>query len=116
MHGRRAANGATQVNMALGGFTMLSKITGGFVLALASILSIGACAQDGALKTESYETMPVDGVPDVYIFRHGNQQAIFIVTNEGVLATDPMSHKNEDVAAKYLAEIKKKTHNPIKYV
>jgi hypothetical protein len=63
-----------------------------------------------------FETIPVDGAPDVYIFRHKDLQAIFVVAAAGVIATDPISHKSASAAAKYLAEIKKITSNPIKYV
>jgi glyoxylase-like metal-dependent hydrolase (beta-lactamase superfamily II) len=63
-----------------------------------------------------YETIPVDGAPDVYIFRHKDLQAIFIVTSAGVIVTDPISHKSAGAAARYLAEIRKITSNPIKYV
>jgi glyoxylase-like metal-dependent hydrolase (beta-lactamase superfamily II) len=82
-----------------------------FAVAFASLLvmPVQATAAD-------FETIPVDGAPDVYIFRHKDLQAIFIVTSAGVIATDPISHKSAGAAAKYLAEIKKITSNPIKYV
>jgi hypothetical protein len=37
------------------------------------------------------ETTKVDGTDNVYIFRNGNHQSIFIVTKDGVIATDPIA-------------------------
>jgi len=52
---------------------------------------------------------------NVYIFRYGGHQSMFIVTPEGVIATDPISLKRPAAAA-YIAEIRKITQAPIKYV
>ena len=38
------------------------------------------------------ETKKVDGTDNVYIFRNGNHQAMFIVTKDGVIATDPVAY------------------------
>src|SRR5882762_9501906 len=38
------------------------------------------------------ETKKVDGTDNVYIFRNGNHQAMFIVTKDGVIATDPIAY------------------------
>jgi hypothetical protein len=34
----------------------------------------------------------VEGTDNVYIFRNGNHQSIFVVTKEGVIATDPVAY------------------------
>jgi glyoxylase-like metal-dependent hydrolase (beta-lactamase superfamily II) len=52
---------------------------------------------------------------NVYIFRYGGHQSMFIVTPDGVIATDPISLKRPAAAA-YIAEIRKITQAPIKYV
>lgn len=50
---------------------------------------------------------------DVYLFRHEFHQAIFIITPEGVIVTDPISTE----AASWLkAEITKMTDKPVRYV
>jgi len=50
---------------------------------------------------------------DVYLFRHEFHQAIFIITPEGVIVTDPISAE----AASWLkAEITKMTDKPVRYV
>jgi len=52
---------------------------------------------------------------NVYVFRYGGHQSMFIVTPDGVIATDPISLKRPAAAA-YIAEIRKITQAPIKYV
>jgi len=53
---------------------------------------------------------------NVYVFRAGGYQAMFVVTPEGVIATDPIGYANKDAPAQYLAEIRKITPAPVKYV
>jgi glyoxylase-like metal-dependent hydrolase (beta-lactamase superfamily II) len=62
------------------------------------------------------ETTKVEGTDNVYIFRHGNHQSIFIVTGEGVIATDPVAYGRPQGGAAYVAEIRKVTDKPIKYL
>jgi len=49
----------------------------------------------------------------VYVYRHLFHQAIFIVTAQGVIVTDPI---NLDAATWLKAEIKKLTTQPVRYV
>jgi glyoxylase-like metal-dependent hydrolase (beta-lactamase superfamily II) len=63
-----------------------------------------------------YQTTKVDGTENVYIFRNGNHQAMFIVTNDGVIATDPIAYGKPDGGKLYVEEIKKVTDKPIKYL
>lgn len=51
--------------------------------------------------------------PDVYHFRYGFHSNIFVVTDDGVIATDPIS---PDAARACLAEIRKITDQPVRYV
>jgi len=62
------------------------------------------------------ETKKVDGTDNVYIFRNQNHQAMFIVTNDGVIATDPVAYGRPTGGQTYVDEIKKVTDKPIKYV
>src|SRR5437016_5185435 len=52
---------------------------------------------------------------NVYMFRYQGHQAMFVVTPQGVIATDPIS-ENRPAAEAYLAEIRKITQAPIRYV
>jgi glyoxylase-like metal-dependent hydrolase (beta-lactamase superfamily II) len=62
------------------------------------------------------ETTKVEGTENVYIFRHGNHQSIFIVGADGVIATDPVAYGRPQGGAAYVAEIRKITDKPIKYL
>jgi glyoxylase-like metal-dependent hydrolase (beta-lactamase superfamily II) len=62
------------------------------------------------------ETKKVDGTDNVYIFRNGNHQAMFIVTRDGVIATDPVAYGRPNGGQQYVDEIKKVTDKPIKYL
>ena len=62
------------------------------------------------------ETRKVEGTDGVYIFRHGNHQSIFIVTPAGVVATDPVGYGRPQGGDAYLAEIRKVTNQPIRYL
>ncbi|HTL62039.1 MAG TPA: MBL fold metallo-hydrolase [Nitrospira sp.] len=50
---------------------------------------------------------------DVYVFRHQFHQAIFVITPEGVIVTDPIS---ADAAGWLKTEIRKLTDKPVRYV
>ena len=66
-----------------------------------------------ALPAVAQQTSVTQLTPDVYHFRYGFHSNIFIVTDEGVIATDPLS----PAAAKAcLAEIRKITDKPVRYV
>jgi glyoxylase-like metal-dependent hydrolase (beta-lactamase superfamily II) len=63
-----------------------------------------------------FATTKVDGTDNVYIFRYGNHQAMFIVTPAGVIATDPISYGRPQAARTYVEEIQKITNAPIRYL
>src|SRR4051812_9970619 len=62
------------------------------------------------------ETTKVDGTDNVYIFRNGGHQSMFIVTKDGVIATDPIAYGRPTGGQDYVNEIKKVTDKPIKYL
>jgi glyoxylase-like metal-dependent hydrolase (beta-lactamase superfamily II) len=67
-------------------------------------------------QTPQIETTLVDGTDNVYIFRYGGRQSMFIVTDEGVIATDPAGYGVPDAGDTYVAEIRKVTSQPIRYL
>src|SRR3954471_2872948 len=91
------------------------------VVALVAVVSIGlgvvAYAQQPAAPAAPppYATTKVEGTENVYIFRFGGHQSMFIVTKDGVIATDPISERRPAAKA-YIEEIQKITKAPIKYV
>ena len=85
------------------------------VLALAGLLLAGTVAAQAPARPQ-IQTTKVDGADGVYIFRNGNHQAMFVVTNDGVIATDPVAYGRPDGGRQYVEEIRKVTDKPIKYL
>jgi glyoxylase-like metal-dependent hydrolase (beta-lactamase superfamily II) len=86
------------------------------IVLLAGVLTaaaLPACAQ--APAPPLFSTTKVDGTDGVYIFRYQGHQAMFVVTPDGVIATDPIGERRPAAAA-YIAEIRKITQAPIRYV
>jgi glyoxylase-like metal-dependent hydrolase (beta-lactamase superfamily II) len=63
-----------------------------------------------------FATRKVEGTDNVYIFRYQNHQSMFVVTPKGVIATDPIGRFRPEAVTAYLAEIKKVTDQPVKYL
>jgi glyoxylase-like metal-dependent hydrolase (beta-lactamase superfamily II) len=82
-----------------------------FALAMTALCwATGAVAQ----QAPPFETRKISDA--VYIFRYGGHQSMFLVTPEGVIATDPIAFLRPQAAKTYIDEIKKVTQAPIKYV
>jgi glyoxylase-like metal-dependent hydrolase (beta-lactamase superfamily II) len=82
-----------------------------FTIALAAVSAPVAVHAQGQQPT--FATTKV--TDNVYYFRYQGHQAMFIVTPQGVIATDPIS-ENRPAAEAYIAEIRKITQAPIRYV
>lgn len=85
----------------------------GIMLAL---LCPALSAQAQQAERPPYATTKVEGTDNVYIFRNGNHQAMFVVTPAGVIATDPVAYGRPQGGQLYLDEIRKVTNQPVKYV
>jgi glyoxylase-like metal-dependent hydrolase (beta-lactamase superfamily II) len=95
---------------------------------VAAALSLAAAAQHYGLAPNpapgpappfppsSHATTKVEGTDNVYLFRNGNVQSLFIVTPEGVIATDPNAYGKPGAGELYLAEIRRITDRPVRYV
>src|SRR5712672_3983792 len=77
---------------------------------ITSALAVPAQAQQPA--PPPFATTKV--ADDVYIFRYGGHQSMFIVTPDGVIATDPISERRP--AKPYIDAIEAVSKAPIKYV
>ncbi|HKF13139.1 MAG TPA: MBL fold metallo-hydrolase [Xanthobacteraceae bacterium] len=85
-----------------------------FVVATAlATAALVATAQ--AQTPPPFATTKVDGTENVYVFGYGGHQAMFIVTPQGVIATNPIGLRRP-AAKTYIEEIQKITKAPIKYV
>ena len=89
----------------------MKKVTG-----LAAALLLAAAAHAQQAQRPPFQTTKVEGTENVYIFRNGGHQAMFIVTREGVIATDPIAYGRPTGGALYVEEIRKVTDKPIKYL
>lgn len=85
-------------------------------LALSQTAADKPAAAPAPAERPVFETRKVDGTDNVYIFRAQNHQAMFVVTQDGVIVTDPISYARPDAATVYLAEIRKITSAPIRYL
>jgi glyoxylase-like metal-dependent hydrolase (beta-lactamase superfamily II) len=93
-----------------GGLIMSRALVAGMAI-LAALVST---AQAQAPTPPPFATTKVDGTENVYIFRYGGHQSMFIVTPQGVIATDPISERRP--AKPYIDAIQAVTKAPIKYV
>jgi glyoxylase-like metal-dependent hydrolase (beta-lactamase superfamily II) len=84
-------------------------------LAALALIAVVATTLAQAPAPPLYATIKVDGTDNVYIFRYASHQSMFIVTPEGVIATDPIGLRRPAAKA-YIEEIGKITSAPIKYV
>ena len=80
-------------------------------VALAATLAVAAAAH---AQAPPFATTKI--TDSVYLFRYGGHQAIFVVTPDGVIATDPIAYRRPQAALTYIDEIRKVTAAPIKYV
>jgi len=87
------------------------KATSAVIFLATFAIGIASAAAQNAPQTS---TKKVDGTDNVYIFRYGGHQSMFIVTSQGVIATDPISYLRP--AKPYIDAIKAVTDKPIKYV
>ncbi len=63
-----------------------------------------------------FATTKVEGTENVYIFRYGGYQSMFVVTPDGVVATDPIGRGRPQAVATYIEEIRKVSQAPIRYL
>src|SRR5436190_22920522 len=83
---------------------------------ISTIIVAGALSAPALAQQPSPPPFATTKVTDnVYIFRYGGHQSMFIVTPAGVIATDPISERRPAAKA-YIDEIHKITNAPIRYV
>jgi glyoxylase-like metal-dependent hydrolase (beta-lactamase superfamily II) len=85
------------------------------LVAAALLIATTFAGAAGAQTPPPFATTKVEGTDNVYIFRYGRHQSMFVVTPDGVIATDPIGLRRPAAKA-YIEEIRKITQAPIKYV
>src|SRR2546427_5236672 len=91
----------------------VSYVTAGAALAAACL---GVVVHARPPSQPPFVTVKVEGTDNVYVFRAGNHQAMFVVTKAGVIATDPIGYGRPQMVKTYIEEIKKVSDQPIKYL
>src|SRR5688572_25098842 len=121
MTGRRVVMGATfefsngptlkSVFLLLSKEAPMSRILYVIACGALAVMVLGDPAQ---AQQPPFATTKVEGTNNVYIFRYGNRQAVFVVTSAGVIATDPIGYGQLQAVTTYVDEIRKVTNQPIR--
>ena len=82
----------------------------------AALVALAATNAAQAQQRPQIQTTKVAGTEGVYVFRNGGHQSMFVVTSEGVIATDPVAYGRPTGGQTYLDEIRKVTDQPVKYL
>ena len=80
----------------------------------AALITIALAASTQAQQSAPPAFATTKVTDNVYIFRYGGHQSMFIVTPDGVIATDPISERRP--VKPYIDAIEAVTKAPIKYV
>ena len=94
----------------------MSRLCLAGVAATVFALSFTVTSHAQQAQRPQIETQKVEGTDNVYIFRNGGHQAMFVVTKDGVIATDPVAYGRPNGGQQYVDEIRKITQAPIKYL
>jgi glyoxylase-like metal-dependent hydrolase (beta-lactamase superfamily II) len=100
----------------MSGYRLAAMAAVAIAAVMAGAPSIAEEKKQEKQKRPQIETTKVDGTENVYIFRNGNHQAMFVVTNAGVIATDPVAYGRPDGGKQYVDAIRKVTDKPIRYL
>jgi glyoxylase-like metal-dependent hydrolase (beta-lactamase superfamily II) len=95
----------------------MSRASYAIAAALLAAIGLGVVAHAQQPAAPPFATTKVDGTDNVYVFRYGNHQSMFVVTSAGVIATDPIGYGRPEAVVTYVDEVKKVAGGqPIKYV
>ena len=94
----------------------MSRLSYAIAAGVLAAVCLGVAADAQQPAAPPFATTKVDGTDNVYVFRYGNHQAMFVVTSAGVIATDPIGYGRPQAVVTYVDEIKKVTTQPIKYL
>src|SRR5262247_3630318 len=94
----------------------MARLSYGIVAGILAAVCLGVVAYAQQPAAPPFATTKVDGTDNVYVFRYGNHQSMFVVTSAGVIATDPIGYGRPQAVVTYVDEIKKVTNQPIKYL
>jgi hypothetical protein len=93
---------------------MMSRIPRFMRWTAVAVFALAGPALAQEQKPPMFETKRIEGTDNVYAFRYQNSQAMFVVTPEGVIATDPIGLARPQAVTTYIDEIRKVTQAPIR--
>ena len=67
----------------------MSRLTYAIAVAVLAAACQGVVAYAQQAAAPPFATTKVDGTDNVYVFRYGNHQSMFVVTSAGVIASAP---------------------------
>jgi len=70
----------------------MSRLTYAIAVAVLAAACLGVVAYAQQAAAPPFATTKVDGTDNVYVFRYGNHQSMFVVASAGVIATDPIGY------------------------
>jgi glyoxylase-like metal-dependent hydrolase (beta-lactamase superfamily II) len=85
-----------------------------FVVGTLAVVLLLAAGARALAQAPPFATTKV--TDNVYIFRYGGHQSIFVVTPAGVIATDPIGYLRPPAVKTYIDEIRKVSAAPITHV
>src|ERR1044072_5710737 len=91
----------------------MSAVFGTAAPVLTPVLAQPQPGAAAAPRPALFATTRVEGTDNVYVFRYQGHQALFVVTSDGVIATDPIGLGRPRAATTYIDESKKVTSAPI---
>lgn len=94
----------------------MSRIVLALMTGVLLAVALAGTGQAQQANRPPFATTKVEGTENVYIFRNVNHQSMFIVTKDGVIATDPIAYGRPTGGQTYLDEIRKVTDKPVKYL
>lgn len=86
------------------------------IMLIATSASAQTTAPAPAPAQPLFATTKVEGTDNVYVFRYMGHQSMFVVTPDGVIATDPIGYVRRAASQVYVDEIRKVTSQPIRYL
>jgi glyoxylase-like metal-dependent hydrolase (beta-lactamase superfamily II) len=94
----------------------MSRVSYAIAGGVLAAVCLGVVAHAQQASPPPFATTKVAGTDNVYVFRYGNHQSMFVVTSAGVIATDPIGYGRPQAVTTYVDEIKKVSNQPIKYL
>lgn len=92
----------------------MKRTAPGWISAAVAAAAALAISSQALAQMPTFETRKI--TEQVFIYRYMGHQSVFVVTPDGVIATDPIGFLRPQAVTTYIEEIRKVTQSPIRYV